>query len=176
MRIVFVGQDGGVCPLYIEGVASVPNTDIGVGLLNAEVTPNIMPARVLPDDYAKWIGTGEGLPVLTLDQKECASLTQLNGVPTNGPARVWNRTPKSESWKRFFKRMVGGDSGNPAFALVADQPILLYCLKTGGPGSGTWIHRHKPAIQKAMDELCPGYKLEEFDFSKVVGGEDGENY
>ena len=61
----------------------------------------------------------------------------------------------------------GGDSGNPAFLIVDNQPILLYCLFRGGYGSGPALHLYRREIQAAMDELCPGYTLETFDFASV---------
>ena len=30
------------------------------------------------------------------------------------------------------------------------------------------MHSFRREIQAAMDELCPGYKLEEFDFSRLI--------
>ena len=60
------------------------------------------------------------------------------------------------------------DSGNPAFLLVGNEPILLYCLYSGGVGHGPAIHLYAKEVQKAMDELCPSYKLESFDFSKAL--------
>lgn len=69
-RILFVGQDGEVCPCYLEGSRKVADTGLMVGLLNAEVTPNIKPAKVLPPDYGKHIGDGRGFPVITFNQDE----------------------------------------------------------------------------------------------------------
>ena len=63
--------------------------------------------------------------------------------------------------------MSGGDSSNPAFLLIGNEPILLYCLQIGDVGHGPEIHRYRREIQAAMDDLCPGYKLEAFDFSTV---------
>ena len=64
----------------------------------------------------------------------------------------------------FRDRLIGGDSGNPAFLLINDQPILIYCLTGGWSGSGDGLHFYQDKIQSLMDELCPGYKLEIFDF------------
>ena len=72
----------------------------------------------------------------------------------------------NSTWKALGGKIVTGDSGNPAFLLIGSEPILLYCLHTGGVGHGPAIHAHRREIQKAMDELCPGYMLEVFDFSR----------
>ncbi len=66
-----------------------------------------------------------------------------------------------------MRHLVKGDSGKPAFLLIGNQPILVYCLFTGGAGHGPSIHGSRREVQKAMDELCSGYKLEEFDFMSM---------
>ena len=170
-RIVFVGEDGGVCPCYIEKTKAVDKCDIMIGLLNAEVTPNIHPAKILPSDYAKYLGDCKGLPVVTFNQKEKLLLTEASAMPTNAvPYRGFSsHAPHDEYRARFREKIVVGDSGNPAFLLVANQPILICCLFSGGAGAGPTPHTLKLEVQAAMDELCPGYKLEEFDFKSLKG-------
>ena len=164
VRIVFVGMDGEACPLNIVATKELPNSDIMLGLLNYEVTPNVKPARILPDDYKKYIGDGRGLPIVTFNQKEEVLLSQLWTIT---PTAVLNMRSTNETWRSLSRSIVTGDSGNPAFLLIGNEPILLYCLQTGGVGHGSSVLRYRKDIQKAMDELCPGYKLETFDFEKV---------
>lgn len=170
VRIVFVDNEGGICPCHIDKTVAVPNTDIMIGLLNAEVTPNITPAKILPDDAEKYIGDGDGLPLVTFNQREKLLLAEMNPLSTNvfAVARHSGRGSTNETWNAFRERIIVGDSGNPAFMLVGDQPILLYCLLSGGFGAGPSIRYYRRKIQQAMDDLCPGYKLEAFDFSTVV--------
>ena len=174
VRIVFVGEDGGVCPCYIENTRKVGKTDILIGLLNAELTPNIHPAKILPEDCEKYIGTGEGLPVVTFNQHEQALLTESEAIVTNGvPKKGFrSRKPGDERRRAFMKMIVVGDSGNPSFLLVDGTPILLYCLHGHGYGcgSGPSIFAYRREVQAAMDELCPGYKLEAFDFAQMTSG------
>ena len=164
VRILFVGEDGGVCPCYVEKTKTVGKTDIMVASLNAELTPNIKPAKILPEDYEKYIGDGKGLPIVTFNQREQVFLSQANSICSN---HVWHAAAKNVSWKALSGKIVGGDSGDPAFLLIGDEPILLYCLHYGGFGSGPPLHHYRKEIQKAMDDLCPGYKLEMFNFRKV---------
>ena len=166
VRILFVGADGGVCPCNVDAVREVPRTDIMIGLLNAEVTPNIRPAKILPPDFPKDIGDSKGLPIVTLTQHERAFLSECRGIATNS---ISNVVTTNTSWKALGGKIVVGDSGNPAFLLVGNEPILLYCLRSGGVGHGPALHRYRREIQAAMDALCPGYKLESFDFSAVGG-------
>lgn len=168
LRIVFVGKDGGVCPCYIEKTKPLPKTDIMIASLNAELTDNIKPAKILPEDFSKYLGEGIRMPVVTFNQNEEAVLCETYSIATNMTTR-WQvcRESEDERKKRYFKTMIMGDSGNPAFLLIADQAILVYCVKTGGVGSGPAIHLYRKEIQSVMDELCPGYKLETFDFASI---------
>ena len=172
VRIVFVGEDGGACPCSIEATREIDRSDIAVGLLNAELTPDIKPAKILPSDYAKHIGNGAGMPVVTFNQNEQVVLASLQNISTNDfkPFMLRSTAPSDRSNEPFRKAMVVGDSGNPAFMLIGNEAILLYCLRNGGCGSGSALHRYRREIQAAMDGLCPGYKLEEFDFGSIEKG------
>ena len=174
-RLVFVGEDGGVCPCYMVKSVHIKHSDIVIGLLNAEVTPNIRPAKILPADYELHIGDGQGLPVVTMNQREEALLGALEAIPTNGtPWRTMGSYKRNDvRWARLEKGIGGGDSGNPAFLLVGNELVLLYCLTNRGTknmGNGGALHLFRCEIQKAMDELCPGYKLEMFDFAQMTSG------
>lgn len=166
VRILFVGEDGGVCPCYVEKTKTVGKTDIMVASLNAELTPNIKPAKILPEEYEKYVGDGKGLPVVTFNQKEQVFLSQIKCMFSNS---VWHVSTTNKSWRALGGKIVGGDSGDPAFLLIGNEPILLYCLYNGGFGHGPSLFQWRKEIQKAMDELCPGYKLEAFDFKSMEG-------
>ena len=163
-RILFVDRQGEVCPCRVEATKALEKCDIMIGLLDYEVTPDIHPAKILPDDFARHIGDGKGLPIVTFNQREQAFLSECRGMTTNS---ISNAASTNAAWKALGGKIVTGDSGNPAFLLIGNEPILLYCLLRGGIGHGPAIHRYRREIQKAMDELCPGYKLERFDFSKA---------
>ena len=165
VRILFVDQEGEVCPCRVAATKTLENCDIAIASLDYEVTPNIHPAKILPVDFAAYIGDGKGLPIVTFNQNEKAFLSECRGITSNS---VSNVASTNAAWKALGGRVVVGDSGNPAFLLIGKEPILLYCLYTGGVGHGPAIHRFRREVQKAMDELCPGYKLEAFDFKSVV--------
>ncbi len=167
VRMLFVDSQGEVCPCRIVATRPLEKCDIMLGLLDYEVTPSIHPAKILPDDYAKYIGDGKGLPIVTFNQREQALLSCGNGITSN---KVFNTVATNETWRALGGEIIVGDSGNPAFLLVGKEPILLYCLSTGGVGNGSSVFRYRKEIQKTMDELCPGYKMECVDFSKVRCG------
>lgn len=163
-RVLFVGGEGEVCPCRVKATKALERCDIAIGSLDYEVTPSIHPAKILPDDFARYVGDGKGLPIVTFTQREKAFLSECRGMTTN---MVMNGLSTNAVWKAIGGNIVVGDSGNPAFLLVGHQPVLLYCLLSGGVGHGPSIFAHRKEIQKAMDDLCPGYKLETFDFGKV---------
>ena len=53
------------------------------------------------------------------------------------------------------------DSGNPAFIILNDEPVLLTLWVGGGGGSGTPITSFKSEINEIMSSL--GYALTEID-------------
>ena len=168
VRIAFVDGEGQTCVCSIEKTKAIPQSDITVGLLDYEVTPNIHPAKILPLDFRKHIGDGAGLPVVTFDQAECVTVADMDAIPTNLTWRI-GRASKPQDARRlaFSKTVRNGDSGNPAFLVVGKEPLLLYTQHGGRYGSGSSMHSFRREIQAAMDELCPGYKLEVFDFSTL---------
>lgn len=167
VRIVFVDNDGGVCPCHIQATKALDKCDIMIGLLDYEVSPNIKPAKILPEDYKKYIGNGNGLPVVTINQNEEAFISTFVGFHDNPKFLSRGHLPNDKVQRTLQRPIVGGDSGNPAFFLIGDELILIYCLQMGNYGAGPALHQHRREIQQAMDELCPGYKLEAFDFSSL---------
>ena len=187
VRMEFVDANGDVCPCRIEKTKQIGTTDIMIASLDYELTPGIRPAQILPENYRRYIGDGAGWPVVTFTQDEKASLTRLNSIPTNRvfsirvgkkkpdgsypmrdlPSRIGSSIPTNLTERAYHVNIVGGDSGNPIFMLIGEHPVLLACLQGGGCGSGPPLHLYRREIQAAMDELCPGYRLEEFDFNQM---------
>lgn len=163
-RILFVDNAGDVCPCRIKATKALPRSDIMIGALDYEVTPNIHPAKILPDGFTEHLGKGVGLPIVTFNQREFVYLSECRGMSA---VKIVNGETRNAKWKAIGGGIVTGDSGNPAFLLIGNEPILLYCLQSGGVGQGSSIYRYRREIQQVMDELCPGYKLETFDFSDV---------
>lgn len=168
-RILFTDENGGVCPCRLVDSRTVLKSDIQIGLLDAELTPNIRPAMVLPEDYGKWLPNRSKWPVVTFTQHEEAVLSELlcSRIKGRPDLTICNHETDTENWKPFSRKIVVGDSGNPAFMLIGKQPVLLYCLLGGGHGFGDMIHKYRKEIQAAMDELCPGYKLQTFNFASA---------
>ena len=58
-----------------------------------------------------------------------------------------------------------GDSGNPMFIIINNQPVLLTVWTTGVSGSGTSVTAFKDDINYMMNSLGGGYQLDEIDLS-----------
>lgn len=168
-RMAFVGQNGEVSHYTVKDTRELKSCDIAIGLLDYELTPDIRPACILPENYTNAIPIGLRLPLVTFNKREQATLGEIEIILTSDKTRTRLKTRRlaREELKPYETNAVRGDSGSPAFMIYNGHPILVYCLLTGGAGRGPSLHNHRLEIQQMMDELCPGYRLAEFDFSKV---------
>jgi len=171
-RLHFVDHFGVDWPYRIEKIKAVDKADITIALLSSEVNPAIRNAKILPANYSDYIGSGEGLPVASFNQKEELPVMDLVELKPNLPEFpnykfISSRKPRNNQRIAFHKYIQGGDSGNPVFLILNGEPVLIYTLSGPGNGSGPAVHLFRHDIQRVMDELCPGYKLEEFDFNKA---------
>lgn len=169
----FRGTDGNIYHRVLTQKKTIStgnlNTDIQIGLLDSDLPPEVVPAKLLPNGYERYISTGRGLPVITLNQHESAYVMELAAMPT---CRLGNRVstvtcqesnfPVRES---FFRSVITGDSSSPRFLLAGNQLVLLHVMWYGGRGSGTLLAHYAAEIQRAMNQLCPGYSLNFFDCS-----------
>jgi hypothetical protein len=164
-----------------------PAPDLMVGYLSKEVMGCSI-AKVLPDGFlAKIPNWGIGTPILTLDQQEKAIVGEALWLKSYLPPYPWlnyhtehtvggkNPLETREAYKfsdatrlAFSEKLVGGDSGNPCFLIIAGEPVLLDTLTYGMGGSGTAISEWKTEINKAMETLSGEdtlYTLDEVDLS-----------
>jgi len=145
--------------------------DFTVGILDSDVPTNqISFAKVLPDDFTKYIHTGANLPVITLNQEKIAIVKDLHKLPIvpadpmeNTSLRINANASKNSMRLAFHKDLQSGDSGNPCFLFINNQPVILTVWT--GYGAGTSIHSYKEDINLLMNQLGGGYQLEEIDFS-----------
>jgi len=174
-RMIFIGEDGGACPCTLAKTARVGSTDIMIGALDYELTPNIKPAKVMPEDWLEHVAGVTNFPTVTFTQNETLLYSEFVLASTNlSYLALRHRSPEreriaiqgprgpivvpEEAIQRHGMIRVG-DSGNPAFMVWNGEPVLMYCLLNGGVGSGPWLHLRLKEIQESMDELAPGYQL-----------------
>lgn len=148
---------------------SVYFPDLTVGILDSEVPSSIGFAKVLPENWSRYIEQSNEAPGLLKNQIPCLGLDQeekalITGLSMLNSRAIFNPL-KDESYKPFFENIIAGDSGNPAFMIVDNQLVLLTVWTFGYGGSGTSIVHQKNEINKMMKDLGGDYQLTEIDFS-----------
>lgn len=170
--LVFQSADGST---FTNRVVSqrvpVQSSDIVIGRLEDEMPQQFHPAKILPANYADYIGTGVGLPVLFFDQEGKALVREIANMEWHYVYQQYDsinvrfRVPKTEGRLPLYEDLEGGDSGRPVFFVVGGDVVLLGAWWHGGAGDVPALHHYATEIQNAMDFLCPGYSLEYLDTS-----------
>jgi len=133
----------------------VLTTDIYILLLEDALPENICSAKILPNDYFKYIRTGKGLPTLMFDFSEHAIVNELDNLP-EGKGSVNGYKPTNQARRLYFEDVASGDSGDPKFLVVNGDVILITTLTSYGrdnSGVGPSYQAYAPEIQNVMDEL-----------------------
>lgn len=117
----------------------VEGADIAVGLLDQALPTGVK--------HYRFAGPDDAVPmrlVLVTDQEMTLSLHRLGGIQA-GRAILGNdpQIPKT-----YWRKLVSGDSGNPAFIERGGELLLLTTFTTGGSGSGPFYG--DPAVQQAL--------------------------
>ena len=161
-------------------------TDISVGLLEHPLPSSVVPAKILPEDYSRFIGSGKGLPSTRFDQEEKLIVSELQPLPhkVNQHGSVSCVCSENVDRKAFYEPVMGGDSGNPRFIVLNNQVVLLCTMWSYGSNStgvGSYVLNFRSRIQTLMDSLQEGYEIQEVDLSgfdvlrqKGFGGYDYE--
>lgn len=144
--------------------------DLVVGILDSDVPADILPCKVLPDNWQTYLPTSiDRIPCLTLDQEEKALITDGYNLSSSYTSF---RAPLADSARSdFYESKIVGDSGNPAFLIISGELVLLTVWTYGGAGSGTSITYFKNDINQmiesvdALASVNTGYTLTEIDLS-----------
>ena len=166
-RFYFRGTDNQIYSAVSLATNHIADVDFTLSLLDEEVTNVVTVAKILPPDFGDFIKTGKGLPMLMLDYSEHAIVTDFAGCDSNS-CNADGIVPISVDRSRFFEEVVIGDSGDPKFLVCGNEVILICTLLTYGSGCsgfGPFTTYYARQLQNSMDELCPGYQLQVFDFS-----------
>ena len=175
--IFFANKDSRTFTYKVTNIQQVGDTDIAIGTLDRDADPSLNVYRVLPDSWAQYIikktenFNSMGvidiryafvLPVLYTGQDKKVSTGDVVSISL-GIAAV--NIPAFEVARAFGDGVRGGDSGNPIFAMLGDELVLLGAWYRGSTASGEvggfpWLAAQKPAIEKIM-----GMKLQVADMS-----------
>ena len=175
--IFFVNADSRTFQYKVVNLQQVGGTDIAIGTLDRDADASLNVYRVLPDNWTQYIahkaesfnsmgvsGTKLSfvLPVLYGNQDRKVATGDVVGVNL-GTATV--NVPSFEVARAFGESVRVGDSGNPIFAMVGDELVLLGCwwrnaTAAGEIGAFPWIVTHRGAIEQII-----GQKLQVVDMS-----------
>ena len=175
--IFFANKDSRTFTYKVTNIQQVGITDIAIGTLDRDADASLNVYRVLPDNWAQYIAnkaesfnkmgvTGTSyafvLPVLYTGQDKKVSTGDVVSISL-GIAAV--NIPAFEVARAFGDGVRGGDSGNPIFAMLGDELVLLGAWYRGSTASGEvggfpWLAAQKPAIEAII-----GQKLQVADMS-----------
>lgn len=175
--IFFANKDSRTFTYKVTNIQQVGDTDIAIGTLDRDADASLNVYRVLPDSWAQYIAKKTEnfnsmgvidiryafvLPVLYTGQDKKVSTGDVVSISL-GIAAV--NIPAFETARAFGDGVRGGDSGNPIFAMLGDELVLLGAWYRGSTASGEvggfpWLASQKPAIEKIM-----GMKLQVADMS-----------
>ena len=175
--IFFVNADSRTFQYKVVNVQQVGDTDIAIGTLDRDADASLAVYKVLPDNWTQYAkakiesfsamgvtgtATSVSLPVLYSNQDRKVSTADLINVRA-GMADLG--IAAFEVARAFGDQIRGGDSGNPIFAMLGDELVLLGAWYTGPDrgftvGTFPWLITHRGAIEKIM-----GQKLRVADMS-----------
>lgn len=171
----FIKQDGTVVTRTITNYLRVGSTDIDIAILDSDVPAGINFAKVLPANYTTYLPSLTStttVPTLSLvggaydvaDTDKQGYVRELNVL--SGSMYFTQSTVAQRS--AFFGRAVAnGDSGNPSFLIINDEPVLLSSA-TSFSHFGPDYAQNITAINSTMTTLGGGYTLTTADLTSPI--------
>ena len=171
--IFFANASSRTFTYKVTNVQQVGSTDIAIGTLDRDADPSLIVYRVLPDNWTQYIANkviqptatfiavgltaptqSFVLPVLYSGQTRKVSTADVTSI-VGGLAGV--NIPAFEVARAFGDAIIGGDSGNPIFAMLGDELVLLGAMYTGPDrgftvGTFPWLITQRGAIEAIMGQ------------------------
>lgn len=183
-KIYFLTAANELVTRTITALTAVPDSeDITIALLDSDLPTTISPMKTLGADWTTYFPAGIlDLPVIVMDQDATYRMSagadygerglgfdtlvfapsmSLAGNRFQYHYPTFTAVPGYEGWQSATQ---DGDSGNPAFIIIAGEPVLLCSLwfSTGGPSTAAYATQ----INATMESLSPGgYQLTHPDLS-----------
>lgn len=145
--LIFHDRNGNQHVRTITRILPIPGAgDVTVGLLNEP-----LPAGV---KHYKLAALEDATPmklVLVTDQTMTLSLHRLGRLEGSRVVLGYD----SKIAKTYWRNLIVGDSGNPAFVLRNGEPLLLTTFSTGGPGTGPFYGDPivRPLVMNAIGQF-----------------------
>jgi hypothetical protein len=157
----FMGNNGVIVNrTVISSSQPIVNQDIRIGVLNSDLPSSVIFYPILPNNYkSEKIYHYHKLPVICWNRLSNALVHDSFDAGFSG-VRYIVSTGSRQPWS---SSIVVGDSGQPVFCLLNNQPILLtaHYAATYGPE----LSDFQTEINNAMTTLGGGYQLTILDLS-----------
>lgn len=161
-KLTFVDNNNVGYERTISAVSSVSGTDISIGLLDSDVPDTvtyypIMSTTDIESTLKKYSPMVYDVPIIAFDQDKNAIIRSFHNISSG---IIFHHSYTSGSRANFSQDIVSGDSGNPAFLIIDNQPVLLFGHESGGagPNYGYYISN----INTAMSSLGGGYQVSQY--------------
>jgi len=165
VTIYFVDNNNNYSEYKITKTKRVPNTDILIGELDREVDQSLKVYNVLPSTYKNYFKGTPSLPVIYSDQEKKTLIGDFNSECLFDGEQTIQITQSVDSTRSlYFESLAVGDSGNPIFTVINNEPVLIggwYRTWYNSAGLGTNIPNYIKDINSIIASLSPGYKLSE---------------
>ena len=180
---VFRATNGTTTVRRLVDKARIGSTDITVGLLESPLPGEYSPAKLLPPDYERHIGTGRLIPVLHQNKYRRAFVHELPVIPTwMNRSEIYCNQGSTNLRRQFYEGLYGHDSGNPCFMVIGSERVLLYVahahrngphdhLESVGPHMTLYVNEIRAAIDSMSDNAGQGrMNMSFFDFTSFING------
>lgn len=160
--LTFCDSGGTLVTRTLTSQTNISTSDITIGLLNSALPGTVKVYPVLPANYFDYMpGYTQGVPCVALDQEKKALIVEMREI--SGGTQMSVVSSRNTNLAPWYELPIAGDSGNPVFALLGGQLVLLTCWwhAFGGPFY-TGFH---DSICDEMDLLLDGASLTEVDLS-----------
>ena len=179
--IFFANASSRTFTYKVVNIQQVGSTDIAIGTLDRDADASLNVFKVLPDNWSQYIANKVIPPTATFIAVGLTAPTQAFVLPVIYSGKDRNVStadvinivggiasvsiPAFEPARAFGNGVKGGDSGNPIFAMLGDELVLLGGWYTGASGDAAvgafpWLIAQRGAIEAIM-----GQKLRVADMS-----------
>ena len=179
--IFFANANSRTFTYKVTNVQQVGSTDIAIGTLDRDADASLNVYKVLPDNWTQYIANKVIQPTATYIAMGLTAPTQAFVLPVlySGQDRKVSTAdvtkiegglasvsiPAFEVARAFGDGVRGGDSGNPIFAMIGNELVLLGGWYTDADGDATvgkfpWLITQQGAIEAII-----GQKLRVADMS-----------
>jgi peptidoglycan hydrolase-like protein with peptidoglycan-binding domain len=158
--IIFIDRNGVVVSRTLASSTSA-GRDITVGILNENVPDTVSYYPVLTQEQWTNYLSSTGVPLVLLDQEDKMIISNLSNLSSLTGNISCDIPPENSSRYPFYESIVDGDSGNPIFSIINNQPVLMSheLFPCVGPSYTNFSFE----INAAMSSLGTSYQLSTYN-------------